>query len=155
MKVALIDEAEVGRDRGNLLSLREAALRFFETQMAKIAVHWHAVSTLESPTELKSAHRRDRCQLAHRHRALKAVVQMVANPAQGKIVVGRRRPDLDDPFGQGTETSNQQLIGGQRRGRCRQRVPSSIQEIECNAIRNERTRRTTVQGTGRTLEKGI
>src|SRR5262245_47285034 len=89
MEVALIDEAEIGGDDGDLLPSSEAALGFFETQMAKIAVHRHAVSPLETSTELKSTHRRQRRELAHRHRFLHALMQVVANAAQRRIVIAR------------------------------------------------------------------
>ena len=116
MEVALIDEAEISSDRGDLLSSSEAPLRFLQTEMAKIAVHWNAISPLETPTELKSTHRRERRELAHGHRSLDAVVKVITNPDQRCIVIARRVHWMDNPLGQRTQASNEQLIGGQRIG---------------------------------------
>jgi len=87
MKVALVDEPEVGRHADDLLPARKTMLRFLETKMAKIGVHRDAVSPLKSTTELESTHRRERRELAHGHSAFEVLVQIIANAAQCGIVI--------------------------------------------------------------------
>src|SRR6185295_15470552 len=112
MKVALVDEAKVGRHADDLLPARETTLRFLETEMAKIAVHRDAVAPLKSTTELESAHRRERREIAHRHRPFEVLVQVVANAAQCRIAIVSRRDRLD-PLRQRTEAAHKPLIRGQ------------------------------------------
>jgi hypothetical protein len=119
MEVTLIDEAEIGGDGSDRLPSREAALCFLETHMAKISVHRNAITALETPRELKSTHRRERRELAHRHRSLQAVMQVVAYASHCRIVIARKLGWMDNPPGQRTQASNEQLIGGERIGwRC-------------------------------------
>ena len=89
VEVALIGESESGGDGSDVLSTRQPAFRFIQTDVKEVRVKRESVGRLERAGQLKPAQRRHCRELMQPHVRFDTIVEIVAHAPDHVIVAAR------------------------------------------------------------------